>query len=85
MGAIVQTRLDEGTKAELEKAARQQGKSVSDLVREGIRVVVNRHSAPQRRKWIGVGKYDTGIPDLSTNPKYMEGFGLDRNKRGKRR
>jgi len=85
MGAVVQTRLDEEMKAALESAARQQGKSVSDLVREGIEVIVSRHSASPRRKWIGVGTYDTGIPDLSTNPKYMEGFGLDRSKRGNRR
>jgi len=85
MGAVIQTRVDEETRAELEKVARQQGKSVSDLVREGIRVVVNNHSASHRRKWIGVGKYDAGIPDLSTNPKYMEGYGLDRTRLGKRR
>jgi hypothetical protein len=24
-----------------------------------------------------VGKGDSGIPDLATNPKYMEGFGQD--------
>ncbi len=85
VGAVVQTRLDEETKAALESVARQQGKSVSDLVREGIRMVVSQHSASPRRKWVGVGKYDAGIPDLSTNPKYMEGFGLDRPKRGHRR
>jgi len=85
MGAVIQTRVDDETKAELEKVARQQGKSVSDLVREGIRVIVNHHSASRRRKWIGVGEYDAGIPDLSTNPKYMEGFGLDGSKRGNRR
>jgi ribbon-helix-helix CopG family protein len=85
MGTVVQTRVDEETKAELEKVAREQGKSVSDLVREGIRVVVNHHSSTPRRKWIGVGKHDSGMPDLSTNPKSMEGFGLDRGKRGKRR
>jgi len=24
-----------------------------------------------------VGKGDSGVPDLGTNPKYMEGFGRD--------
>ena len=81
MGAVVQTRLDEGMKAELMKVARQQGKSVSDLVREGIESVVSKHAAP-RRKWVGVGKHDAGIRDLSTNPRYIKGFGLDRKKRG---
>ena len=83
MGAVVQTRLDDETKAELERVARHRER-VSGLVREGIRVVVSHHSAPQRRKWVGVGKYDSGILDLSTNPKYLEGFGLDRRKRGNR-
>jgi hypothetical protein len=85
MGAIVQTRLNERTKAALMRVARQQGKSVSDLVREGIHLVVSHHSESPRRKWIGVGKHDAGIPDLSTNPKYMKGFGSDRNKGGGRR
>ena len=84
MGAVIQTRLNEATKAALENAARQQGRTVSELVREGVELVISRHSASPRRKWIGVGKYDTGIADLSTNPKYMEGFGLDRSQRGKR-
>jgi hypothetical protein len=69
----------------LEQVAARQGKSISDLVREGIELVVTRHSQSPRRKWIGVGKHDAGVPDLSTNPKYMDGFGLDRSKRGKRR
>ena len=82
---MIQTRLSEEAKAALEKVARQQGKSVSDLVREGVQLVVTQHSTPSRRKWIGVGRHDAGISDLSTNPKYMEGFGLDRTKRGNRR
>jgi len=84
MGAVIQTRLNEATKSALENAARQQGRSVSELVREGVELVISRHSASPRRKWIGVGKYDAGISDLSTNPRYMEGFGLDRSHRGKR-
>jgi hypothetical protein len=85
MGAVIQTRLNEATKAALKNAARQQGRSVSELVREGVELVISRHSASPRRKIIGVGRFKTGIPDLSTNPKHMEGFGLDRSQRGKQR
>ena len=27
--------------------------------------------------WIGAGLAKDGVTDLSTNPKYLEGFGLD--------
>jgi Arc/MetJ-type ribon-helix-helix transcriptional regulator len=81
MSPLVQARLDEEMKAALESVARRRGKSVSDVVREGIQLVVSHHAASSRRKWIGVGKHDAGIADLSTNPKYMAGFGLDGSKR----
>lgn len=30
---------------------------------------------PKRRKITGAGMFDSGIPDLATNKKYMEDFG----------
>ena len=36
---------------------------------------VKASSSIRSQKLIGVGKYDSGLPDLSTNKKYMEGFG----------
>jgi hypothetical protein len=41
-----------------------------------------RHAAPPRRKLIGAGMFDSGIPDLSTNKKYMEGLGSKGLKQG---
>jgi hypothetical protein len=36
-------------------------------------------NAPGRKQTIiGMGKFDGGPPDLATNEKYMEGFGLSR-------
>ena len=32
-------------------------------------------TGPTRRKLIGVGEFDSGLTDLATNKKYMEGFG----------
>jgi Arc/MetJ-type ribon-helix-helix transcriptional regulator len=75
MKASVQARLDEETQAALEKLVRRLGWSTSEVVREGIRLVDKRHAAVPRRKLIGVGKFDSGIPDLATNKRHMEGFG----------
>lgn len=35
----------------------------------------NGKSAVRPRKIIGTGKFSSGIPDLATNPTYLEGFG----------
>jgi len=34
-----------------------------------------KHNAPKRPRLIGAGMFDSGIPDLATNKKYMEDFG----------
>jgi hypothetical protein len=75
MKTSVQARLDEESAAALEDLQRRLGLSSSEIVREGIRLVQKRHAAAPRRKLIGIGKYDSGIPDLATNKKHMEGFG----------
>ena len=72
---MVQARLDEETQAALDRVVRQQGWSTSEVVREGIRLVEKHHAPPPRRKLIGIGRYDSGVSDLSTNKKYMEDFG----------
>ena len=35
----------------------------------------NAKKAGKFRKIIGTGKFSSGVPDLATNEKYMEGFG----------
>jgi hypothetical protein len=55
------------------------------VVREGIRLMDKRHQAPPWGKLIGAGMFDSGIPDLATNKKYMEGFGSKGLKQGSRR
>jgi hypothetical protein len=75
MTTTVQARLDEETQAALERLVRQHGLKPSDAVREGIRLLDKHHAPPARPRLIGIGKYDSGIPDLATNKKHMEGFG----------
>ena len=75
MKAVVQARLDEETQATLDRLVRRHGWTTSKVVREGIRLVEKQHTPTPRRKLIGIGKYDSGVPDLATNKKHMEGFG----------
>jgi hypothetical protein len=75
MKTSVQARLDEETQAALEGLVRRLGWSPSKVVREGIRLVDKQHAKP-RPRMIGVGMFSSGLGDLATNKKYMEGFGV---------
>jgi predicted transcriptional regulator len=85
MKASVQARLDEETQAALDRLVRRQNLTSSEVVREGIRLMDKQHTAPPRRRLIGAGMFDSGIPDLATNKKYMEGFGSKGLKQGNRK
>jgi Ribbon-helix-helix protein, copG family len=85
MKSSVQARLDAETQETLDKLVLQLGWSTSEVVREGIRLVHQRHAVAPRRKLIGVGEFDSGIPDLATNKKYMEDFGVKSMGKGWRR
>src|SRR5579863_2017074 len=80
MGTTVQARLDDEIQADLESLAKRLGVSQSEVLREGIRLMKEKHKPLLRKKLIGVGMFSSRLTDLSTNPKYMEGFGRD-NKR----
>jgi hypothetical protein len=75
MKAIVQARLDEETQAALERLVQFRGMKPSEVVRESIRLMDKHHAAPARPRLIGIGEYESGIPDLATNKKHMQGFG----------
>jgi hypothetical protein len=85
MKTSVQARLDPESQAALEKLVRRLGWSQSKVVREGIRLVDKHHTVPSRPKLIGVGMFDSGIPDLATNKKYMEDFGRHSLGKGSRK
>jgi hypothetical protein len=81
MKATVQARLDAESQEALETLTRRLGISQSEVVRASLRLMVKQHSAPPKRKFIGLGKFDSGMVDLATNKKHMEGFGLTRQQR----
>jgi Arc/MetJ-type ribon-helix-helix transcriptional regulator len=85
MKTSVQARLDPESQAALDGLVRRLGWSPSEVVREGIRLVDKHHAKQKYPKMIGVGEFDSGIPDLATNKKHMEGFGVKSMGRGWRR
>jgi len=69
----VQARLDDQTEKTLARLVRQLGMSSSTIVREGIRLFAASH--PKKRKIVGLGQFPSGIGDLASNKKHLEGFG----------
>lgn len=76
MKATVQARLDEESQAALDRLVQRLGWSPSEVVRESLRLMVLHHEgAPKKRKIAGIGEFDSGVPDLGSNRKHLEGFG----------
>ena len=74
MKTSVQARLDEETQAALARL-RRNGLRTSEVIRRGIHLVAQEAEGAKPIEIIGLGKYDSGITDLSTNKKHMAGFG----------
>lgn len=74
-------KLPEELKARLEAAARLSGKSVSALVRRELQKGFSpRRKGAKKPSLLDLagdlaGRGDSGVTDLATNPKYMEGYG----------
>lgn len=75
MKAVVQARLDPEARQALDGLVRRLGWSPSKVVRESLRLMNRHHSAAPRRRVIGVGRFASGLPDLGSNKRHMEGFG----------
>jgi hypothetical protein len=74
MPATVQTRLDDETTAILDRL-RRSGRTTSDIVREGIRLAGREQGSGAAGKMIGIGMIRSGVPDMGSNKKYLEGLG----------
>ncbi len=76
MSGSIHARLDAETEALRDEIKSSQGWTDSEIVRRAIKLLASvTPKRSQKRRFRGVGKYDSGIPDLATNPKHMEGFG----------
>ena len=75
MDTVVQARLDKEAQAALHSLVKRHGWSQSQAVRESLLQMERQEMRTKKRRIIGVGIVATGIGDLSTNEKHMEGFG----------
>ncbi len=74
MGTTVQARLDKETQAIFDRL-RRSGRTTSDIIREAIRLVDRQNGAGTAGKMIGIGMIRSGVPDMGSNKKYLEGLG----------
>jgi len=79
MNKIVSLKLSETLSSRLDRAARESNQSKSAVVREALEVYLAKKESPKPQSVYDlisdlVGTAE-GPGDLSTNPKYMEGFG----------
>lgn len=75
MGTTVQARLDEKAQAALRSIAKGEGWTASRVIRECLIEGEERRKAKSRPRLVGAGCFDSGVTDLATNKKHMEGFG----------
>ncbi len=75
MKTVAQLRLDPETGRVLDGLVRSQGWTTSQILRKGIHLVAREAGKTPPIKIHGLGEFDFGVTDLSTNKKYMEGFG----------
>jgi hypothetical protein len=85
MATTVQARLDNETHAALRRLIRRHGWTTSQALRECILQADRGEQKPNPIQIIGLGAYDFGVSDLSTNKKYLAGLGQSSLPGGKQR
>ena len=54
---------------------RELGWTPSRVVREGLRVLEASYLKRKKAGVIGLGKFESGVPDLGSNKKHLRNFG----------
>jgi len=72
---IVQARLDAESAKMLDRLVRKMGSTPSEIVRQGIRLVAATQGSSGASRIAGIGAFSSGIPDLGSSKKHLEGFG----------
>lgn len=74
MSKIVQARLDDETRAVLERLRRRTGVGESELVRRGLKLLASA-SEERPKRIIGLGRFASGRTDLGSSKRHLRGFG----------
>jgi hypothetical protein len=72
---MVHARLDSETDAVLRRLRRSTGLADSELIRRGLRVLATFSEESGRGRVIGLGAFASGISDLGSNKRHLDGFG----------
>jgi hypothetical protein len=78
MKAYIHARLGKDEQAVLAELKKSTGQSESDLVRQGLKLVLKELGRKRSALEVAghsVGKFKNGPKDLSTNKKHLKGFG----------
>ncbi len=75
MPKIIHARLDDETDSMRRALVQRLGWTDSRLVREGIRSLSVLLAPRRKREFIGQGEFASGIEDLGSDKKHLEGFG----------
>lgn len=75
MSQIIQARLDKTSEQALKKLCRHFNTNTSTIVREALKTFASLMPNSPSKKIIGLGKFKSGISDLASNKKHLEGFG----------
>jgi hypothetical protein len=75
MKRTVQARLDEEGRRNLERLTRDLGLTPSEVVREALRRMAASHPRTGRPRIAGLGRFASGLDDLGSNKKHLNGFG----------
>jgi hypothetical protein len=75
MKTTVQAHLDQQSHVKLKRLVQRLGWSPSRAVREGLQLLDVHYGKPAAKHFVGVGRFDSGIPDLGSNKKQLEGLG----------
>src|SRR5258708_24071775 len=75
MRFAIQARLDDRSRKRLAVLVRELGWTPSRVVREGLRVLEASYFRRKKRGIIGLGKFESGVPNLGSNKKHLKHFG----------
>jgi hypothetical protein len=75
MSSIIHARLDTDTDALRSELQKRLGWNDSQIVREGIKSLSSLIRTSCKGKIVGLGRFKSGVADLGSNKRHLEGFG----------
>jgi hypothetical protein len=75
MSRVIHARLDSETEKMLRAVERRLGWTDSEVVRAGIKMLGSMLLRRRSQAVVGLGRFRSGVPDLGSNKKHLQGFG----------